>query len=123
MKTPSKDVRTQKPSGPHLKINMPKAEAPSKVTKRSSKPRLKINLPKRPQKEEQLTPSVQETTTSDGTMSGRASPSPARTLSPVNTDSESEKEVHEEDEIYNAAWILYRMAHSKQGWGGKNERK
>lgn len=112
MSSPTKKTRTQKPTVPRLKINMPKQDPITEVTERSSKPRLKINLPKAPQAEKPTLPEQHAATSdSDSAKSNQASPVSDRTTSP--NGSVHGKEHHEKDEVFDAACIIFRMAHSK----------
>ncbi|KAJ4993790.1 hypothetical protein SVAN01_00844 [Stagonosporopsis vannaccii] len=119
MTSSTKKSRSRRASGSCLKISPPRPEALPNIIKPSPKPRLRINLPcldtslpKIPLKETSSPDLGEEIVSSDGTLSRPASPASCVTLSAVASDGEDE--VYEEDELYRAATILFRMAHSKQ---------
>jgi len=115
MTASNKDTLPQELASSRLTLDSPKPEVPSKI----SKPRLKIdlsclntNVPKAPHQEASPKSLEEEKIGSNDTLSRIDSPASANTLSAVANN--SEKEVFQEDELYQAATILYRMAHSKQ---------
>lgn len=117
MPSSTKETQTKKPCF-RLKVNPPTPEASSETTTPAPRKRLRINLPhlieaQKNNHEETSAPDLEkETVSSEGTVSRPASPASCDTLSPVS--SEKKKEDHEEDKVYEAAWILYLMAHSKR---------
>lgn len=107
MTASTKDTLPQELASSRLKIDSPKPKAPSKI----SKPRLNTDVPKVSHQEASPNGFKEEKVGSNGKLSRVDSPASSNTLSAVASD--SEKEVFEEDELYQAATILYRMAHSK----------